>query len=74
MWNKHTGKSILYLLQTKLEVSILIVHYYEECTIIEMLQTKRQQLVSSSRGDVFSPLKQWLVVTKPNTRRHFDTM
>lgn len=70
--NKHIGK--VYLLQTKLEISILIVQHSEECTIIEMLQTKRKQLVSSSRGDVFSPLKQWLIVTKPNTRRHFYTI
>lgn len=67
-------KTILCLLQTKLEVSIIIVCYSEECKIIELLQTKRQQSVSSSRGDVCSPLKQCLVVTKPNTRRHFYTI
>lgn len=67
-------KSILHLLEIESEVPFLIFCYSEKCTVIEMLQVERQQLISGSRGDVYNPLKQWEVVTKPNTKRHFYTV
>lgn len=67
MKNKHREKVNCY----RQNLKFLIFHYSEECAIIENLQAERQQLVCGSRGDVCIPLKQLVVVTKPNTRRHF---